>query len=119
MTETEKLNYLMNQGINAKQGMKYAGDSLDFYEQLITIFLNEYEAKKEQILKEAQEPEKGYTVLVHALKNNARYLGADKLADLAYEHEQASKAGDTEYIKENLTVLLETWEQTAHILKEI
>ena len=119
MTETEKLNYLMNQGINAKQGMKYAGDSLDFYKQLITIFLNEYETMKEQIQKEANKPGKGYTVLVHALKNNARYLGADKLADLAYEHEQASKAGDAEYVRENLDALLETWEQTVHILKEI
>ena len=119
MTEAEKLNYLMNQGINAKQGMKYAGDSLDFYKQLITIFLNEYETMKEQIQKEANKTGKGYTVLVHALKNNARYLGADKLADLAYEHEQASKAGDAEYVRENLHALLETWEQTVHILKEI
>ena len=116
---TEKLNYLMNQGINVEQGMKYADDSLDFYEQLIALFMDEYGEKRTCVLKEAENPGQGYTVLAHGLKNNARSLGADKLADLAYEHELASKAGDVGFIKENLDALLETWEQTVHILKEI
>ena len=116
---TEKLNYLKRQGINAQQGMKYADDSLDFYEQLITLFMNEYGEKRAWVLKEAENPGQGYTVLAHGLKNNARSLGADKLADLAYEHELASKAGDVGFIKENLDALLETWEQTVHIFKEM
>ena len=116
---TEKLNYLKRQGINVQQGMKYADDSLDFYEQLITLFLDEYENKRACVLKESEKAGQGYTVLVHGLKNNARSLGADKLADLAYEHELASKAGDTRYVKENLNALLETWEQTVHIFKEM
>ena len=58
-------------------------------------------------------------MLAHGLKNNARSLGADKLADLAYEHELASQAGDVGFIKENLDALLETWEQTVHIFKEM
>ena len=116
---TEKLNYLKRQGINAQQGMKYADDSLDFYEQLITLFMNEYGEKRACVLKEAENPGQGYTVLAHGLKNNARSLGADKLADLAYEHELASKAGDVGFIKENLDALLETWEQTVHIFKEM
>ena len=116
---TEKLNYLKRQGINAQQGMKYADDSLDFYEQLITLFMNEDGEKRACVLKEAENPGQGYTVLAHGLKNNARSLGADKLADLAYEHELASKAGDVGFIKENLDALLETWEQTVHIFKEM
>lgn len=116
---TEKLNYLKKQGINVQQGMKYADDSLDFYEQLIALFLDEYEDKRACVLKESEEQGQGYTVLVHGLKNNARSLGADKLADLAYEHELASKAGDTEFIKENLDALLEKWEATVHIFKEM
>ncbi|MGN1180322.1 MAG: Hpt domain-containing protein [Suilimivivens sp.] len=119
MTEKEKLNYLMNQGINVKQALKYADDSLDFYEQLIAIFLDEYEEKKKLVLKEAQNPGKSYTVLVHALKNNARYLGAEKLADLAYEHEKASKAEDRGFVKEHLEELLSTWERAVHIFKEM
>ena len=115
----EKLNYLMNQGINVEQGMKYADDSLDFYEQLIALFMDEYEEKRACVLKEAENLGQSYTVLVHGLKNNARSLGAEKLADLAYAHELASKAGDTGFIKENLDALLETWEQTVHIFKEM
>ena len=116
---TEKLNYLKRQGINAQQGMKYADDSLDFYEQLISLFMDEYGEKRACVLKEAENLGQSYTVLVHGLKNNARSLGAEKLADLAYAHELASKAGDTGFIKENLDALLETWEQTVHIFKEM
>ena len=48
---TDKLNHLKRQGINVQQGMKYADDSLDFYEQLITLFMNEYGEKRACVLK--------------------------------------------------------------------
>ena len=49
MTETEKLNYLNEQGIDAALGMRYADDSLPFYEELIGIFLEEYEDKASKV----------------------------------------------------------------------
>lgn len=119
MTVTEKLEYLTERGIDAALGMRYADDSLEFYQELIGIFLEEYETKMPKVKEAARQPGKDYTVLVHGLKNNAKALGALELADVAYEHEKASKAGDTEWIVGNLPELLAAWERTVQIFKEM
>lgn len=119
MTDTEKLEYLKNQGIDTALGMRYADDSLTFYEELIGIFLEEYREKKEKVIRTAQEGGREYTVLVHGLKNNAKALGALELAELAYAHELASKASDAEYIAGNLQKLLQTWEGTVQIFEKM
>ena len=38
----------------------------------------------------------GYTIIVHSLKGNARNVGADDLADEAFELEKMAKAGQLE-----------------------
>jgi len=118
MTEREKLEYLNEQGINTKAGMRYADNSLEFYEQLIEIFLQEYEGKRQKAESEYQNPGEKYTVLVHGLKNSARYLGADKLADMAFDHEKASKAGDVTFIEDNFEALLQMWEKVVSVFIE-
>ena len=118
MTDTEKLNYLKEQGIDAALGMRYADDSLTFYEELIGIFLEEYAEKEADVIRTAAEGGKQYTVLVHGLKNNAKALGALKLAEIAYGHERASKSSDTEYITGNLERLLQIWKETVQIFQK-
>ena len=54
---------------------------------------------------------------MHGLKNSAGYLGAGHLSALAYEHEKASKEGNTSYINDNLETLLTEWEKTARIFR--
>ena len=39
-----------------------------------------------------------YAVLVHALKSNAKNVGAETLGLMAFEHEKAAKAGKRDYI---------------------
>ncbi len=55
---------------------------------------------------------KDYAIWVHGLKGNARTLGADALADIAYEHEMRSKAQDCAYVNEHWDELLTVWNQT-------
>ena len=119
MTEKGKLEYLKNQGIDAVLGMRYADDSLSFYEELIGIFLEEYEEKVSKVVEASKKGGREYTVLVHGLKNNAKALGAVELAGLAYEHEKASKSEDMEYIAHNLQFLLQTWEKSVQIFQKI
>lgn len=119
MTGKEKLEYLKSQGIDAALGMRYADDSLSFYEELIGIFLEEYEEKVAKVVAASKEGGREYTVPVHGLKNNAKALGAVELAEIAYEHEKASKSADMEYITHNLQFLLQTWEKTVQIFQKI
>ena len=39
-----------------------------------------------------------YAILVHSLKSDSKYLGFTTLAELSYNHEMASKAGDAEFV---------------------
>ena len=41
----------------------------------------------------------GYAIIVHALKGNARNVGADELAEEAFELEKKSKAGKLEEVE--------------------
>lgn len=115
MTEKEKLEYLEKQGINVKAAMRFADDSIEFYEQLIDIFLKEYEPKHERMQAVYQNPGDEYKVLVHGLKNSSRYLGADELADLFFEHEKAVKAENLEYISSHYEELQRRWSATVQI----
>lgn len=55
---------------------------------------------------------KDYAIRVHGLKGNARTLGAEQLADIAFEHEKQSKADNVEYVNRHFAQLLEIWEST-------
>ena len=46
-----------------------------------------------------------YTILVHSLKSDCKYLGFMDLANMAYEHELKGKAKDIDYIKDNFEIL--------------
>lgn len=65
---------------------------MDTYLELVRLFIKD---KKKMIQMEQYLSDynmKNYAIQVHALKGNARTLGADQLADIAYDHEMQSKA---------------------------
>lgn len=96
-------------GITLKNGLSHAQNDEDAYLGLVRLFLKE---------KEKQETMRGfidagnmkdYAILVHGLKGNARTLGADALADTAFEHEKASKADNAAYVEAHFDELLAFW----------
>ncbi|MCR5609235.1 MAG: response regulator, partial [Lachnospiraceae bacterium] len=48
-----------------------------------------------------------YCIKVHALKSNARSVGLDRIADIAYQHEIKSEQADYGYVSENFFKLEE------------
>lgn len=99
-------------GISIEKGLSLAKDDIDTYLDLIHLFLKDRkkQAAMQQLI--AEQNMKDYAVLVHGLKGNARLLGADELADTAYEHEMKSKAEDFEYVNAHWDALLAVWNQT-------
>ena len=81
-------------GIDVTKGLELLGD-MEMYNSVLKEFLEEYyeRIKKIQGLKESSDME-NYAIEVHSLKSDSKYIGATKLAELAYNHEMASKAGD-------------------------
>ena len=116
LAEKQKMceEYLGKCGIHVKDAMKYAGDEIDQYIHLLELFSSSNAIEKQMVLQETYESGnwKHYTIYVHGLKNSARTIGADKLADIAFEHEQKSKNGDYAFIQDNYEVLVQELEKT-------
>lgn len=106
-------------GISIESGMSHSLNDEDTYFELVKLFLKEYQKKEDMCEFLEAHNMKDYAILVHGLKGNARTLGADALADMAYNHEMKSKAGDIEYVVSHWEELLDTWANTLVGLKKL
>lgn len=93
-------------GFNVRNGLKYMGNDLALYGKVLQDFhliLKEKEDALKDFLKKRDMP--GYAIIVHSLKGNARNVGADDLADEAFELEKMSKAGQLEDVEVRSPIL--------------
>lgn len=104
-SKEQSINILEENGINVSQGLELLKD-IDMYNMTILEFYEELEDKLKE-LKEYQENEDmdNYSILAHSLKTEARYIGCNKLADMFYEHEKASKDNKIDYVTQNYSKL--------------
>lgn len=98
-------------GISLKNGISHAQNDDETYLELVRLFLKE--KKKQEMMRGLIDAGnmKDYAVFVHGLKGNARTLGADVLADIAFWHEKESRAGNTAYVETHFEELLDVWDQ--------
>ena len=59
-----------------------------------------------------------YAILVHAMKSDSKYLGFTTLAELSYNHEMQSKAGNVSYVNENYDSLIKEANRIINVVKE-
>lgn len=99
-------------GISIENGLLHAKKDMEMYLDLVRMFVKD-RVKQDTVYQFlAGKNMKDYAIQVHGLKGNARTLGADQLADMAFAHEEQSKAGNLEYVKEHWQELLLIWENT-------
>ena len=99
-------NKLKGIGFNVRNGLKYMGSDIALYGKVLQDFhliLKEKEGSLRDFLKKRDMP--GYAIIVHSLKGNARNVGADDLADEAFELEKMSKAGQLEDVEVRSPIL--------------
>lgn len=110
---------LLTYDISVENGLSYAKGDLDMYLELARLFVKD-RAKQEAIGGLLSEGNlKDYAIQVHGLKGNARTLGADKLADMAFEHEKESKAGNAAYAEAHFEELRGVWDHTLAGFEEL
>lgn len=98
---------LTNNGINVQASLELFGD-MEMYDETLGDFLDMSDEKITTLenYKNANDMP-NYAIAVHALKSDARYLGFTTLADLSYESEMKSKAGDSVFVAENHPKILQ------------
>lgn len=103
---------LLTYGISIENGISHAKGDREMYLELIGMFIRERDKQKTMQQFLSAQNMKDYAIWVHGLKGNARTLGADRLADIAYEHEMQSKADNISYVREHWEELLTFWDKT-------
>ena len=69
---------------------------------ILDMYVEEVEEKTGKLTSYLQQGDcKNYKILVHAIKSNCRYIGADVLAEEAYALEQAGKRADLAFIEDH------------------
>ena len=92
---------LIQNGVDVDKGIELLGD-LETYNEMLEDFIEEVEEKMENITSYKVDSDmENYAILVHSLKSDAKYFGFDKLAEIAYQHEQESKEGNSIFVNEN------------------
>ena len=98
------VNYLKQNGFNVDSVMDSLG-TMEMYDEILGDFLNGGTIEKLMKFKEEMDMV-NYSIIVHNLKGECMYLGVEKLANLAFEHQIKSEANDVNYINTNFEILM-------------
>ena len=112
------VSILTNNGVDLDKALELLGD-LEFYDETLEAFLEENKTRIPNIEKYKKDLNMAdYAILVHALKSDSKYLGFMKLADIAYEHELASKANNVDEVNAKYDELIKQVNNYTKIAKE-
>lgn len=111
------INILIQGGVDVNKALELLGD-METYNDTLQDFLSEIDDKIAKIkeYKETQDMP-NYAILVHSLKSDSKYLGFTALADLAYNHEMASKAGDVRFVLGSYDALINETNRILAVVK--
>lgn len=99
--------HLARAGVNIEQALAYCGDEEGFLE-IIAIFHAEGEKRRNHLSRYFKEQDwKNYVICVHALKSNAKGIGAGKLSEMAGKLEMAGKENRIDYILEHHEAMMD------------
>ena len=116
--DAQSLALLKQTELNTLSALRYCQQDLSLYLLLLRQFADEQPekaARLERFLKE--EDYRNYQILAHALKSNAKMIGADALSDAARGMEAAAKNCDAAYLTENHAALLRDYRAVADTVR--
>ena len=88
------------------------------YNETLETFIEESKSRIPRIEKNKQENNmKDYSIDVHAMKSDSKYLGFKKLAELSLNHEMKSKENDINYINEHYQELIDEYNRINKVIQ--
>ena len=110
--------YLRKNGVDMDNALELLGD-MEMYNDTLKDYLSEIDNKFQELkgYKESNDMP-NYSVLVHSMKSDAKYLGFMKFADVAYEHELKSKENDSNFVNSDFARLEEELNKVLKVAKE-
>lgn len=112
------INVLIQGGVNVNAALTLLGD-MEMYNETLQDFVAGFEEKMGNITKYKEEQDMAnYAILVHSLKSDSKYMGFTTLAEIAYQHEMASKAGDVRFVINSFDALVNEANKTCELVKK-
>ena len=111
-------NFLIQNGVNLKQSLELFGD-MDTYNDNLDEFLRDVTDKVEKLTGFKEHADMAnYAILVHSIKSDAKYFGFDKLAEIAFNHEQESKNNNMFYVYDHYDELMAEVNRIVNLVKQ-
>ncbi|MCR4909311.1 MAG: hypothetical protein K5985_10830 [Lachnospiraceae bacterium] len=113
------ITWLDKTGLDTVTGIEYTGGE-EKYVSALQRFYKNYEKNRAGVEKYYSDKDwENYTITVHALKSNAKMIGASGLGSLFEELEMAAKAGNTAVLDEKTSAALSAYGDLIEKLKPL
>jgi len=112
------IEFLKKNGVDLNKCLELFED-IDTYNETLKGF-NTSMSKKVVQIKDSlhNEDMPNYAIYVHSLKSDCKYFGFMKLANIAFEHEMASKENNITFVKEHIEELLTEVDHVQKLVNE-
>ena len=111
-TMKEQITQRDDSNIVVEQGIKYAGNNITSYFEVLSVFVRKGVERQKYINALFEQKDwKKYEIEVHALKSSAQIIGAMQLSEIAKNMEQAARAGDINVIETDNHKLSDLYEK--------
>ena len=106
--------------IDQETGLSYCMNSEPFYAQIRATFCKQARKYLPELDKYFQSHEwKEYGIIAHALKGNAKNIGAINFSELSLQHEMAGKNGDESFIQAEYAKYVATLEKLIEVVEKM
>lgn len=114
----KSIKFLEENGVAIKESLGLFGN-METYNETIGDFLVGIHDKIKKLINCMESRDlANYTIYAHSMKNDAKYFGFTKLADLSYQHEKKGRAGDIYFITENINELIKETNNAIVLIQE-
>ena len=114
----KNIQFLKDKGVDIDKSLELFGD-INTYNDTIGEFLVGIHNKIKNLIDLMNKGDlQNYAIVVHSMKSDCKYFGFTKLANLAYEHEMKSKAGDLYYVTNHINDLIFETNNTIKLIQE-
>lgn len=114
----KNIDFLKEKNIDVDNSLELLGD-IETYNEILEEFYNNIEDRLSKIdnYKNSEDMD-NYSIEVHAMKSDSKYLGFTKLAELSLNHQTESEKNNIEYINEHYKELTDEANKIISIIKE-
>ena len=106
------------EGFSYEKGLKNFDGNDAAYRETLVLFAELWQERREQLRQFLEEENmEEYAILIHAVKGDARTLGAEAFGESAYEQELKAKQGDVRAIRNSFERIIQEGDNNATFFK--